>query len=139
MFKELEDDLGVKPATHGDLTTWAEQGVFLLNTVLTVRQGAAHSHRGKGWEQLTDSVVQALNEREEAIIFLLWGNASIAKKTLINTDKHTVLTAPHPSPLSAYRGFFGSKPFSKINTLLKESGEKPIKWELPEDKHETKN
>ena len=139
IYKELETDLGIEPATHGDLTSWAEQGVFLLNTALTVRQGAAHSHRGKGWEQLTDQVVKALSEREEPVIFLLWGNASIAKKALIDTKEHIVLTSPHPSPLSAYRGFFGSKPFSKINQILETNGKKAIEWELPEDNHEIKN
>lgn len=133
IYKELEEDLGIKPANHGDLTSWAKQGVFLLNTVLTVRQGQAYSHRGKGWEMLTDAVIRALNNREEPVIFLLWGNASIAKKALIDTKKHIVLTSPHPSPLSAHRGFFGSKPFSKINDALIDLGEEPIDWQLPEE------
>lgn len=133
IYKELEEDLGIKPANHGDLTSWAKQGIFLLNTVLTVRQGQAYSHRGKGWEMLTDAVIRALNNREEPVIFLLWGNASIAKKALIDTKKHIVLTSPHPSPLSAHRGFFGSKPFSKINDALIDLGEEPIDWQLPEE------
>ncbi|AZP03410.1 uracil-DNA glycosylase [Jeotgalibaca ciconiae] len=133
IYKELEEDLGIKPANHGDLTSWAKQGIFLLNTVLTVRQGQAYSHRGKGWEMLTDAVIRALNNRKEPVIFLLWGNASIAKKALIDTQKHIVLTSPHPSPLSAHRGFFGSKPFSKINDALIDLGEEPIDWQLPEE------
>lgn len=133
IYKELEEDLGIKPANHGDLTSWAKQGIFLLNTVLTVRQGQAYSHRGKGWEMLTDAVIRALNNRKEPVIFLLWGNASIAKKALIDTKKHIVLTSPHPSPLSAHRGFFGSKPFSKINDALIDLGEEPIDWQLPEE------
>lgn len=131
IYKELESDLGIKPANHGDLTTWAKQGVFLLNSVLTVRKGEAFSHRGKGWELLTDAVIRALNEREQPVVFILWGNASIAKKALINQKKHIVITSPHPSPLSASRGFFGSKPFSKANEALIQLGEQPINWELP--------
>lgn len=132
IYKELESDLGVKPVHHGHLNQWAEQGVLLLNTVLTVRKGQAYSHRKKGWERLTDAVIHSLNEREDPVIFILWGNASIAKKALINTDKHIVLTAPHPSPLSARRGFFGSKPFSKTNDALKQLGKEPINWQLTE-------
>ncbi|AQS53656.1 Uracil-DNA glycosylase [Jeotgalibaca dankookensis] len=132
IYKELESDLGVKPVHHGHLNQWAEQGVLLLNTVLTVRKGQAYSHRKKGWEQLTDAVIHSLNEREDPVIFILWGNASIAKKALINTDKHIVLTAPHPSPLSARRGFFGSKPFSKTNDALKQLRKEPINWQLTE-------
>lgn len=133
MYKELEADLGIPPAKHGDLTSWAKQGVFLLNTVLTVRKGEAYSHRGKGWELLTDAVIRALNEREEPVVFLLWGNASIAKKALIDTKKHVIFTSPHPSPLSAHRGFFGSRPFSKVNAALEKLGEEPIEWQLPEE------
>lgn len=132
IYKELEADLSIVPAKHGDLTAWAEQGVFLLNSVLTVRGGQAYSHRGKGWEMLTDAVIRALNEREKPVIFLLWGNASIQKKALIDTKKHVVFTSPHPSPLSANRGFFGSKPFSKVNEALVKLGETPINWQLPE-------
>lgn len=133
IYKELESDLGIKSATHGDLTAWAKQGVFLLNSVLTVRQGEAYSHRGKGWELLTDAVIRALNEREKPVVFILWGNASIAKKAFIDTSKHIVISSPHPSPLSAHRGFFGSKPFSKTNQALTELGEQPIDWRLPDE------
>ncbi|MDE1549037.1 uracil-DNA glycosylase [Jeotgalibaca caeni] len=133
IYKEMQADLGIPPASHGDLTHWAEQGVFLLNSVLTVRKGEAYSHRGKGWELLTDAVIRALNEREKPVVFLLWGNASIAKKAFIDTKKHVVLTSPHPSPLSASRGFFGSKPFSKVNEALQKLGEKPIDWQIPEE------
>lgn len=130
IFKELKADLGIEPSNHGDLTHWAEQGVFLLNTVLTVRKGEAYSHRGKGWELFTDAVIRALNESEKPLVFILWGNASIAKKAFIDTDKHIVITSAHPSPLSASRGFFGSKPFSRTNEALIELGEKPINWEI---------
>lgn len=130
IFKELKADLGIEPPNHGDLTHWAEQGVFLLNTVLTVRKGEAYSHRGKGWELFTDAVIRALNESEKPLVFILWGNASIAKKAFIDTDKHIVITSAHPSPLSASRGFFGSKPFSRTNEALIELGEKPINWEI---------
>lgn len=130
IYKELKDDLGIEPPNHGDLTSWAEQGVFLLNTVLTVRKSEAYSHRGKGWELLTDAVIRALNEREKPLVFILWGNASIAKKAFIDTTKHIVITSPHPSPLSAHRGFFGTKPFSRTNEALVELGEEPIDWKI---------
>lgn len=132
IYKELEADLGIPPAKHGDLTAWAKQGVFLLNSVLTVRGGEAFSHRGKGWELLTDAVIRALNAREKPVVFILWGNASIAKKAFIDTKRHAVITSPHPSPLSARRGFFGSKPFSQVNEALERFGEEPIDWRLPE-------
>lgn len=132
IYKELEADLGIPPATHGDLSAWAKQGVFLLNTVLTVRGGQAYSHRGKGWEMLTDAVIRSLNARVKPVVFVLWGNASIAKKVFIDMDKHIVITSPHPSPLSARRGFFGSKPFSQVNEALVHFGEEPIDWRLPE-------
>ncbi|WP_414838949.1 uracil-DNA glycosylase [Carnobacterium sp. TMP28] len=132
IYKELETDLGYKRVNHGYLKTWADQGVLLLNTVLTVRKGEAHSHRKKGWEELTDHVMKALSNREEPIVFILWGNASINKRNLINEEKHIVLTSPHPSPLSAYRGFFGSKPFSNTNAALKKLNHVPINWQLPE-------
>lgn len=131
MYKELEEDLGIQPVSHGFLKSWADQGVFLLNTVLTVRKGAAHSHRDKGWEAVTDFAIASLNQRKEPIVFLLWGAAAQKKRPLIDESKHTVLTAPHPSPLSAYRGFFGSKPFSKTNDRLKASGQDSIDWQLP--------
>ena len=118
---------------HGYLKSWADQGVLLLNTVLTVRKGEANSHRKRGWEEITDHVIKELNKREEPIIFLLWGNPSIKKRNLINEDKHIVLTSSHPSPLSAYRGFFGSKPFSNTNEVLKKIEQEPINWQLPEE------
>lgn len=133
IYKELASDLGIEAANHGDLRKWADQGVFLLNTVLTVRQGQAYSHRGKGWEMLTDAVIRALNKRQEPVIFVLWGNASIAKTALIDSKKHIILTAPHPSPLSAHRGFFGTKPFSKINEELIKRGKTPIDWQLEDN------
>lgn len=131
MYKELEDDLGVQPANHGYLTSWAQEGVFLLNNVLSVREGLAHSHRGKGWEEITDYAIASLNNRKEPIVFLLWGAAAQKKRMLIDEEKHRILTAPHPSPLSAYRGFFGSRPFSQANERLIETGQQPINWQLP--------
>lgn len=130
IYKELEDDLKIPKPNHGYLKEWAEEGVFLLNTVLTVRAGEAGSHRGKGWEELTDFVISSLNERENPIVFILWGAEARKKKVLIDQDKHFVHSSVHPSPLSAYRGFFGSKPFSKTNQLLVETGQKKIDWEL---------
>lgn len=128
IFKELQSDLEIPPPDHGYLVEWARQGVLLLNTVLTVRQGQAHSHRNKGWENFTDHVIKSLNEKEKPIVYILWGGAAQSKQSLIDTSKHYIIKAPHPSPLSAYRGFFGSKPFSKANTLLKESGQAEIDW-----------
>jgi uracil-DNA glycosylase len=120
IFKELESDLGIKiPPAQSDLTGWAEQGVLLLNAVLTVRHGQAFSHRDAGWEQFTDHVIGKLNEREAPMVFILWGAAAQRKKTLITNPRHLVLESPHPSPLSAHRGFFGSKPFSKVNKIQK--------------------
>lgn len=132
IYKELENDLGIAPVKHGYLESWAKQGVLLLNTVLTVRKGQAHSHKGKGWETLTDAVIKKLNDRNQPIVFILWGNPSIKKRALIDESKHVVLTSVHPSPLSAYRGFFGSQPFSKANEALIKFGEEPINWQLPE-------
>lgn len=133
IYKELEDDLGIPPVSHGFLKSWAEQGIFMLNSVLTVRAGQAHSHQGKGWEEVTDYAIASLNEREQPVVFILWGAAARKKEALIDTDKHFIITSAHPSPLSAYRGFFGSKPFSKTNEILKESGQEPINWQLPEE------
>lgn len=133
IYKELEADLGIEPVNHGFLKSWAQQGVFLLNSVLTVRAGQAHSHRDKGWENVTDFAVASLNKKEEPIVFILWGAAAQKKRVLIDEKKHYILTAPHPSPLSAYRGFFGSKPFSKTNELLMQSNQEPIDWSLPKD------
>lgn len=132
IYKELQSDLGYPPVAHGFLESWAKQGVLLLNTVLTVRNGQAHSHRRQGWEQLTDVIIQKLNEREQPIVFILWGKPAQEKIKMIDTNRHVIITAPHPSPLSAHRGFFGSKPFSKTNKALEELGGVPINWALPE-------
>lgn len=126
MLKELEDDLGCPLPTSGYLEKWAKQGVLLLNTVLTVRAGEANSHKGMGWETFTDTVIQKLSNRDKPIIFVLWGKPAQSKITLIDTEKHTILQAPHPSPLSAHRGFLGNKPYSKINASLAAWGEEPI-------------
>jgi uracil-DNA glycosylase len=126
MFKELETDLGVPRAKHGHLEAWARQGVLLLNTVLTVRAHEAASHKGKGWENLTDAIIKAVNAKPEPVVFVLWGAHAQKKLELIDTSKHTVLQSAHPSPLSARNGFFGSKPFSRINAVL----ETPIDWNL---------
>lgn len=131
IFQELHDDVGVPIPTEGDLSSWAKQGVLLLNTVLTVRAGQAHSHADKGWEAFTDKAIRLLNdESEHPVIFLLWGAPANRKASLITHKQHTILSAPHPSPLSAYRGFFGCKHFSKVNDLLKARGEKEIEWGL---------
>ncbi|MFF3101053.1 uracil-DNA glycosylase [Viridibacillus arvi] len=130
MLKELESDLGFPIPLDGTLTKWAEQGVLMLNTVLTVREGQAHSHKKQGWEQFTDTVIQKLSDREQPIIFVLWGKPAQQKKRLIDTSRHAIIEAPHPSPLSSYRGFFGSKPYSKINAQLREWGVSPIDFDL---------
>lgn len=130
IFKELYDDLGYPPPNDGHLLPWAEQGVLLLNTVLSVRRGEAGSHRGKGWEQFTDAVIRSLNDRREPVIFVLWGRQAQAKTDLITNSHHFILQAAHPSPFSAHRGFFGSRPFSKINNILTQLGEQPIHWNL---------
>ncbi len=128
IFKEIEDDLGYKPHIKGgDLTPWARQGVLLLNAVLTVEQGKPNSHKGKGWETFTDEVIKYLNQRERGMVFLLWGRNAIAKKYLVTNRQHLVLTAPHPSPLSAYQGFFGCGHFSKANEFLALQN-REIKW-----------
>ncbi|KRM67689.1 uracil-DNA glycosylase [Apilactobacillus ozensis DSM 23829 = JCM 17196] len=132
IYKELHDDLGIKPVQHGYLEKWAKQGVLLLNSVLTVRNGQAFSHKGKGWERLTDVAIQKLSARKMPVIFILWGKAARDKIKLIDTDTNIVIQSAHPSPLSAHRGFFGSKPFSKTNEALEALGEKPIDWQLPE-------
>lgn len=133
IYKELATDIGCEPVAHGNLISWAKQGVLLLNTVLTVRAGAANSHQGKGWEQFTDEIIRKLNQREQPVVFLLWGKPAQTKMKMIDTTKHPVICAPHPSPLSAYRGFFGSKPFSKANAALVKLGKTPISWCLPEE------
>lgn len=126
MFKELSEDLGCNKPADGTLTKWADQGVMMLNTVLTVRQGEAHSHRGKGWEKFTDEVIRKLSARAEPVIFVLWGRPAQLKKGLIDLERHDVIEAPHPSPLSASRGFFSSRPYSKVNSLLQQRGKPPI-------------
>lgn len=130
IFKELEGDLGYSIPNNGCLVKWANEGVLLLNTVLTVRAGEAHSHRGKGWEIFTDRVISLINERETPVIFILWGKPAQEKIRLIDTTKHTIIKSPHPSPFSAHRGFFGSHPFSKTNDRLLELGKKPIDWQI---------
>ena len=132
IYKELQSDLGISPVKHGNLVSWAKQGVLLLNTVLTVREGQAYSHRGKGWEILTDKIIEKLNEREKPIVFILWGKPAQEKMKMIDKSRHIILTSAHPSPLSAHRGFLGSKPFSKTNDALMALGETPINWQLPE-------
>lgn len=132
IFKELHDDLGCTIPNHGHLVHWAKQGVLLLNTVLTVRQGQPQSHRGKGWENFTNRVIELLNEKDSPVVYILWGASSQAKQALIDTSKHFILKAPHPSPLSAHRGFFGSKPFSKTNRILEQQGQDPIDWQIPD-------
>lgn len=130
IYKELHEDVGFVIPKHGHLIDWATQGVLLLNTALTVRKGEANSHRGKGWETLTDEVIKLLGERNEPIVFLLWGNNASSKEKYININKHLVLKAPHPSPLSAYRGFLGCKHFSKANKFLEKNNIAPINWQL---------
>jgi len=130
IYKELQDDLGCKIPNNGYLVKWAEQGVLLLNTVLTVRAHRANSHHDHGWEKFTDAAIQALNAEDRPIVFILWGRPAQMKKSMLNNPHHLILEAPHPSPLSAYRGFFGSKPFSKTNQFLEEHGESPIDWQI---------
>ncbi|WP_461810102.1 uracil-DNA glycosylase [Faecalimonas sp.] len=130
IYKELHDDLGCEIPNHGYLTKWAKQGVLMLNTVLTVRAHQANSHRGIGWEEFTDAALRAVNAQDRPIVYILWGKPAQAKKTMLTNPKHLILEAPHPSPLSAYRGFFGSKPFSKTNAFLKEYGVEPIDWQI---------
>lgn len=130
IYKELESDLGITPINEGDLSYWAKQGVLLLNAVLTVEKDKPASHRNLGWERLTDYIIKTLNNKEEPIVFILWGNFAKEKKNLITNPKHLVLTSAHPSPFSASYGFFGSKPFSKTNEFLIQNKETPIDWDL---------
>ncbi len=130
IFKELVDDIGCDYPKSGDLSHWAQEGVLLLNTLLTVRAGEPLSHKEKGWERFTDQVIRTLSERREHIVFILWGAPAGKKAALIDPRRHCILRAPHPSPLSAYRGFFGSKPFSRANGYLLEQGIAPIDWRL---------
>ncbi len=130
IYKELQDDLGCRIPNNGYLVKWAEQGVLLLNTILTVRAHQPMSHQGMGWEQFTDAVIRAVNAQDSPVVFLLWGSPAQRKRSMLTNPKHLVLTAPHPSPLSAYRGFFGCKHFSKTNAFLKEHGVEPIDWQI---------
>lgn len=131
MYKELQEDCGCYYPNNGYLMPWAKQGVFLLNTILTVEDSKPLAHKGKGWEIFTDHAIQKVNEKEEPVVFLLWGSNARAKKQMIDTTKHLVLEAAHPSPLSAYRGFFGCNHFSRANAFLKDNGRKPIDWQIP--------
>lgn len=132
IYQELHDDLGCDIPSHGYLTKWAEQGVLMLNTVLTVRAHQANSHRGMGWEEFTDAAIRVLNEQDRPIVFILWGRPAQMKKRMLNNPNHLILEAPHPSPLSSYRGFFGSRPFSKTNQFLREHGVEEIDWQIDE-------
>ncbi len=131
IYKELGTDIGFRPVDHGYLMPWADQGVLLLNAVLTVEAGRAASHQGKGWEEFTDRAIHALNERRDRLVFILWGAYAQKKGKFIDREKHLVIEGPHPSPLSASRGFFGSRPFSKANAYLEKHGLAPIDWQLP--------
>lgn len=130
IYQELKTDLGCYIPNNGYLTKWANQGVMLLNTVLTVRAHQANSHRGIGWEEFTDAAIRILNEQDHPIVYILWGRPAQMKKSMLNNPKHLILEAPHPSPLSSYRGFFGSKPFSKTNEFLEANGLTPIDWQI---------
>lgn len=131
IYKELETDLGIRPVNHGYLESWARQGVLLLNAVLTVQQGNAGSHQGKGWERFTDRIIHILNDQHDGLVFILWGSYAQKKGAFIDRQRHRVLQGPHPSPLSAYRGFFGCRHFSQTNRYLSERGKPPIDWQLP--------
>jgi uracil-DNA glycosylase len=131
IYAELESDLGIAAPDHGNLEAWARQGVLLLNATLTVRAHRAGSHQGKGWETFTDAVIRAVADKPERVVFILWGAYARRKKALIDTDRHAVIESPHPSPLSAHRGFFGSRPFSRANAALVAAGREPVDWRLP--------
>lgn len=133
IFTEMKNDIGIEAPDHGYLESWARQGVLLLNTVLTVREGQANSHKGKGWERFTDSVIAKLNEREKPMVFLLWGANAKAKAALIDNPSHLILTAAHPSPLSVHNGFWNCSHFSKANSFLKERNNETIDWKISED------
>ena len=128
IFKELEDDLGIPRPRHGNLDSWANQGVLLLNATLTVRAAQAASHQGKGWETFTDQVIRVVNDKPERVVFILWGAYARKKRPLIDTSRHVIIESAHPSPLSAHNGFFGSKPFSRANSALEAQGHQPIDW-----------
>ncbi|RMH69355.1 MAG: uracil-DNA glycosylase, partial [Actinomyces sp.] len=131
IFTELRDDLGIEPPDHGCLEPWARQGVLLLNATLTVAARRAASHQGRGWERFTDRVLEVVAAKPERVVFILWGAAARRKRSLVDTSRHVVIESPHPSPLSAHRGFFGSRPFSRTNAALVEAGREPIDWRLP--------
>lgn len=131
IYIELKEDIHVPTPNHGSLVQWGKEGVLLLNTALTVRESKPASHRGKGWEQFTDAVIHALNNRKESMVFLLWGNHAAEKESFINQERHLVIRSAHPSPFAARKGFFGSKPFSRTNQFLEEQGERPIDWHIP--------
>jgi uracil-DNA glycosylase len=133
IYKELQSDLGIAPARHGFLESWAKQGVLLLNSVLTVEESRAASHQGKGWERFTDAVIRTVNDECNAVAFMLWGSYAQKKAAFVDASRHLVLKAAHPSPLSAHNGFLGSKHFSKANAYLKANGREPIDWALPVD------
>ncbi len=130
IYKELKSDLNIDNSHSANLSPWAEQGVLLLNAVLTVEEGVANAHKGRGWEQFTDKIIELVSSECENVVFVLWGAYAQKKSRLIDEKKHLILKAPHPSPLSAYRGFWGSKPFSKINAYLEQEAKKPINWQL---------
>ena len=131
IVKELESDLGLPKPTNGSLVAWAKQGVLLLNTVLTVREGEPNSHQGKGWETFTDAVIRAVSAKSESVVFILWGKPAQKKEALVDATRHTVLKSAHPSPLSAHTGFLGSRPFSQANAALVAAGQREINWQLP--------
>jgi uracil-DNA glycosylase len=133
IYKEMQTDLGIPPARHGFLESWARQGVLLLNSVLTVEEARAASHQGKGWERFTDAVIRVVNERVEHCVFILWGSYAQKKAAFVDTTRHLVLKSPHPSPLSAHNGFFGSRPFSQANDWLEARGRGRIDWRLPDN------
>ena len=132
IFKELQSDLGIDPPGHGSLQSWADRGVLLLNATLTVRAHQAASHQGKGWEVFTDQVIRSVNDKAEGVVFILWGASARKKQALIDTTRHTILQSAHPSPLSSYRGFFGSQPFSRANQALADAGREPVDWRIPD-------
>lgn len=132
IYKEMQTDLGLAPPRHGNLEHWAQQGVLLLNAVLTVEAHRAASHQGKGWERFTDAVIRLVNEKTEPVVFILWGSYAQKKAGFVDRTRHLVIASPHPSPLSAHNGFFGSRPFSRANAFLMAQGQRPIDWKLPE-------
>lgn len=139
IYKELNGDLGITPARHGFLEHWARQGVLLLNAVLTVQMGMAASHQGKGWELFTDAVIRAVNDLPQPVVFILWGAYAQKKAAFVDTKRHLVIKSPHPSPLSAHNGFFGTKPFSRANDFLVSKGYAPIDWRLPDAAQDSLN